>query len=230
MEACDAKRRREDVDDDRVLPASGMRQARRRYGAGMRWEDLFDDLEAQLAAQRRRSEDAELVDVVRAERARVTWMDRLRAQPGEVTVVVAGGRMTGQVVDVGPDWLLLRRRPASGEAAAGLDDALPGQGAPGSRDTVVPAAAVRALTGLLPGVVPADGIGRSLGLASVLRRLAGDRAVVRVGTADGTTLTGTPSAVGVDHLDLRCHDTDDPTGRGARWTLPFTAVTSVTLG
>ncbi|MFN8077223.1 MAG: hypothetical protein U0Q15_17630 [Kineosporiaceae bacterium] len=198
----------------------------------MRWEDLFDDLEAQLAAQRREGDEAELADVIRAERGRLEWADRLRAQPDQVAVMVEGGRLVGRVVDGGPDWVLLRDgRRVPGGAADPYESwgTGPGEGAPGSRDVVVPLGAVIAVSGLRAGAAPLQGVARRLGLAAVLRGLCRDRVAVRLGLRDGAQLVGTPASVGADHVDLRCHDGDDPRARGMSWTVPFDALTSVSL-
>ena len=45
----------------------------------MRWERLFEDLEAQLAAAQAQEQRAGLVELVRAERASTRIADRLRA-------------------------------------------------------------------------------------------------------------------------------------------------------
>ncbi len=189
-----------------------------------------------MEAQRRLEGDAELIDLVRAERSRVTWLERLRAQQGVVAVVVGAVRHQGHVVDVGADWLLMR--PVSPTAISGGASWVvsgsfqaPARGpCTGAGEVLIPTAAVQAVGGLLPGVAPLSGVvARSLGLGSVLRGLARDRSVVTVALGDGTALTGTPSAVGADHFDLRCHEPDEPSGRGPSWTLPFTAVSSLRL-
>src|SRR5690348_14990262 len=80
------------------------------YGDAVRWEWLFGDLEAQLDADERAGFEAELTDLVRAERAAVTLRDRLRAHVGcDVALhLVTGDVVRGGVHDVGPDWVLLR--------------------------------------------------------------------------------------------------------------------------
>ena len=153
------------------------------YGGPMRWDDLFADLEAQLAGQAREALDAEVAERVRIERGAVTLVDRLRAHVGaplrlDVGPVVVRGR----VVDVGGDFVL-------------VDDEGLGQ-------SVVPVPALVSVTGLGRAVAPSPGaVLRRLGLTAALRALVRDRAEVRVVT-DRTELRGTPSFVAADHLDL----------------------------
>ncbi len=49
----------------------------------MRWEGLFDDLDAQWEAEERRGRDAEVADRTRRERAGVTLHARLAAHRGQ---------------------------------------------------------------------------------------------------------------------------------------------------
>lgn len=42
----------------------------------MRWEELFDDLEARFEEQERAEAEADLVDLVRGERDRIAFVDR----------------------------------------------------------------------------------------------------------------------------------------------------------
>src|SRR3569623_619933 len=82
----------------------------RGYGDAVRWECLVGDLEAELDADDRAGFEAELTDLVRAERAAVTLRDRMRAHVGcDVALhLVTGDVVRGGVHDVGPDSLLLR--------------------------------------------------------------------------------------------------------------------------
>lgn len=98
----------------------------------MRWDRLFDDLEAQLGAEERRDRDSEVADRTRRERARVELGARFAAAVGAVLRLrlVTGATLTGELLDLGEDWLLLR-----------LEN---------GRDAVVPVAAVTVVTGLAP--------------------------------------------------------------------------------
>ena len=176
----------------------------------MRWEALFADLEAQLAAASA-TEDA---DLERAEVARTPLEDRVRAHVGATLRLRLrdGTSLVGALREAGAGWLLL-----DAERVAVL----------------VPAAAVSAVGGLSRAVAaPAGQVERRVGLGSVLRALARDRAPVRV-QVEGAVLTGTVDRVGADHLDLAEH----PAGEARRpsavrevVTVPFAALLSVRSG
>ena len=169
----------------------------------MRWEALFADLEAQLAAGRLADVRADVAELARAERASVTLAARARASIGRPLRVLVRGSdaVAGELVDAAPEWLLLAT-PAAGRA-------------------LVPTATVAGIVGLVAHAAPEAGAVESrLGLAHALRALARDRAVVRVDLG-GTELTGRVDRVGADHLDLS--DLDDASGRGS-WAVAFGAV------
>ena len=157
----------------------------------MRWEELFADLEAQARALERADDVAEIGERIRGEVARVTLVNRLRAQLSrQVSVSVWGfGDVSGLLQRVGSDWLLIEA----------------------DRDTVVPLAAVMSLVNLPPDAVSPEGVGAvssSLSLASVLRAVARDRSPIVVTRRDGRSLVGTPDRVGADFVDLALHDAE----------------------
>lgn len=157
----------------------------------MRWESLFADLEAAAEAEERAAFEAEVADAVRAERSSLELADRIRAQHGAPLAchLVNGETESGQVLDAGPDWLLLG--PAPGR--------------------LIPHAAVGSFTGLTRGAAPARGVvARRLGLSIVLRGLCQDRVPVRVRLLGGADLTGTLDRVTADHADLAVHPDDEP--------------------
>jgi hypothetical protein len=184
-----------------------------RVGAGtyrgrVRWDALFDDLEAQLA----REQAAELAAVV-AERCRAGWAstslaDRLRAHVGApVRLLLDGGhRVSGTCTDAAVEWLAVDE----GVCAA-----------------LVPVAAVAAVSGLgRPVAEPAGQVLRRLGLGHALRALARDRAGVRLVTSAGE-LAGTIDRVGADHLDLAEHSAGEarrPDAVRAVQAVPFSAL------
>jgi hypothetical protein len=178
---------------DRLFSRRRSRAGERRYGDAVRWDWLFGDLEAQLEADDRAGFEAELGDLVRAERAAISLRDRLLAHVGcDVALHLVGGgeQARGAVLDVGADWVLLR-------SAAG--------------DVLVPAGSVAAVAGLSRSAVSDGGRpARALRLNAVLRGLAGDRSPVTVELDGGVTLSGTIDRVGADHVDLAVHPLDEP--------------------
>jgi hypothetical protein len=161
----------------------------------MRWQQLFGDLEARFAAAVTADERAEDASRTRAEVGRVRLADRLRGALGEELGVRCrgAGEVSGRLVDVGPDWLLLRDV----------------QG----RELLVAAAAVRTVGGLGALAVLEEDPGPvrvHLDLRRALRGLARDRAPVQVLLDDGGVLVGTVDRVGADFLELAEHPADVP--------------------
>ncbi len=176
----------------------------------MRWEALFDDMEAQLAAARTAALRADVAELTRAERATVGLVDRLRAAQGSAVALrlAAGEPLRGTLVDVAHEWVLLDLG--------------------GAQRALVPVGAVVAVGGLGAHAAPAAGaVERRLGLGHALRALARDRAVVRVGVA-GDEVVGRLDGVGADHVDVG--GLDGAPGRRPVWTVPFAAITTVRTG
>ena len=156
----------------------------------MRWEELFEDLEALLDEQDRAAFDAEVADRERAERAALGLADRLRGQGGRRVRLrlLDGDQVEGEIGEVGEQWLTLD----------------------GAGAVLVPLAAVGTVGGLGRSAAPDDaGLVRRLPLTVVLRGLARDRATVRLRLLGGVALEGTIDRVGVDHLDLAEHPVDE---------------------
>jgi hypothetical protein len=180
----------------------------------MRWQRLFDDLEAQIEQADQAMLDAEIADRTRREMARIRLADRLRASAGESVVSrVSGlGLLCGVVEASGPDWLLVTE--------------------PVGSEVLVPLRALLTVSGLsaraaVPGSEGA--VDARLGLGYALRRIARDRSTVVVTLADGSTARGVVERVGADAFDLA-----EPVGSGVRpapaksWqTVPFHAVSAV---
>ncbi|HEU4491235.1 MAG TPA: hypothetical protein VFR74_10215 [Jiangellales bacterium] len=161
----------------------------------MRWERLFDDLEAQLEAAGQRDLATEIADRTRRELARIRLADRLRAARGhEVACRVLGaGSVVGRVAAVGPEWVLL-------EESTGCE-------------ALVPLAGLTSVGGLgLRSTVPGtEGlVGARLGLRHVLRGIARDRSPVGVTLVDGSALGGTVDRVGADFVEVAEHGPGEP--------------------
>lgn len=165
----------------------------------MRWEQLFADMEAQLAAARSADLRAEVAELARAERASVTLSARVRASVGHTLRIRLDGAepLAGTLLEAAPEWLLLATPPA--------------------RRALVPLSAVVAVDGLAIDAAPAAGVVESrLGLGQVLRALSRDRLGVRV-VSGGAEVVGRIDRVGADHLDVAELGTQ---GR-ALWAVPF---------
>ncbi len=158
----------------------------------MRWDRLFDDLEAQLEADERRELDAEVADRTRRERALLGLHERLTAclDRGPLQVRVSGELVvTGRVSGVGADWLLVDERD--------------------ERPVLIPFSAVRGITGMA-GAEQTGSVAKAFGLGAALRAVSRDRATVDVVDVDGTIVTGTIDGVGRDCLELAEHPVDLP--------------------
>jgi hypothetical protein len=178
----------------------------------MRWDALFEDLEAQIEAADAAELDAEVRDRTRTEFARVDLLGRLRASSGtELALQLRSGeRVRGTVVSLGSDWLLLEAGDADGLAG----------------ESLVPLRAVLVVHGLGSASVQAGGRGVALAgrldLRSSLRGIARDRSPVRITTDDGAQLRGIVGRVGADHVEVPA----DPRDRSGP-VVPFAALSLV---
>ena len=178
----------------------------------MRWDDLFRDLEAQLAAAAGAELDAEVADRSRREAARLALVDRARAATGHDLVLrVAGaGALAGRLDGVGSEWLLVTDGVVGSE-----------------REYLVPLSAVLSLSGLAAWTAThgeAGQVGARLGLGAVLRGIARDRSGLAVTLVDGSTFSGTLDRVGADFVEISEHGPGEPRRPGAVTgvrTVPF---------
>jgi hypothetical protein len=177
----------------------------------MRWERLFTDLEAEVAELAGQDREAEIADRTRAEVARTSWVDRVRAAIGSsVRFRLLGADMVeGTVLQVGSDWLLLRA---------------------GAHDVLVPVGAVVGVegTGLAAVAPPALGEVGAPTWSAAWRVLARDRAAVRVVRVGGSTVHGVPVRVGADFVELDPalgQRRRDPADLG-RVLVPYAAITA----
>ena len=178
----------------------------------MRWDRLFEDLEAQLALEDLRELGAEVADRTRRERALLDVHTRLLANVGATGLALRlpGRVLGGRLVDVGPDWALLETAP--------------------QRPVLVALPAVRAVSGLGRGARTPSVVAKRFGLGAALRALSRDRAVVEVCDLDGRPATGTIDVVGGDHLELAEHAPDElrrAANLTGRLLVPFWSLGSV---
>ena len=180
----------------------------------MRWQSLFDDLEAQLDAALAAELAGEVAELTRLEAGRVRLSDRLAEATGAAVVVTlpGSGVVRGRVLDAGIDWLLLD------EGAA--------------RESLIPLQAVLGISGVGARTAPpgAEGeVGKRLDLRWALRGLARSRAGVAVTLRDGTTVTGTFDRVGADHVDLAEHAPGEARRSAAVRSVRLVPLTAVVL-
>ena len=119
----------------------------------MRWDELFDDLEARLVEEDRRDLEAEVADRTRRERALLGLQDRLSANQGgrPITVRVTGaGTVVGRVTGVGADWVLVAERP--------------------QQPVLIAFAAIRTITGASARSEQVGAVAKAFGLGSALVR------------------------------------------------------------
>ncbi len=177
----------------------------------MRWDDLFEDLEAQGAEMHRAALDAEVADRTRRERAQVTLRSRLAVTAGAVRMALVGGVVVeGVVDDTGSDWCVIR--DVSG------------------RQWLVPFWAMLHVEGLGWSGAGEGDVGRRLRIGFALRGLARDRAPVYLHLLGEGVWSGTIDAVGADHLDFGEHPIDVPRRAVNVRTIrvvPFSAIVAV---
>jgi hypothetical protein len=183
----------------------------------VRWQRLFDDLEAQIEAQDIAEFEAEVSERARYEMGRLRLIDRLRPAVGhEIDVrCVGAGALRGRLERVGADWLLLEEQPG--------------------RHGLTPCAAIMAVAGLgaLSAPPGSEGPVRSrLDFRYALRGIARDRSPVQVVLVDGSTVAGTLDRVGADFVELAEHPQGEPRRvaavRGVR-TMPLDALAVVRI-
>jgi hypothetical protein len=156
----------------------------------MRWDGLFADLEAQADALANAERAAEVEERTRGEVGALGLLDRARGAVGaDLRLRLDGGHMvTGRLVRVGADWLLLAE----------------GSG----REALVAMAGVVTVRGFsrlsaVPG--SARPVESRLGLRQALRGVARDRSPVRMQVRDGTTVEATIDRVGADFVEGAAH-------------------------
>jgi hypothetical protein len=181
----------------------------------MRWDALFEDLEAQLAARRQLDFEAEIAERARVDSAGVQLADRLRGSLGlSIRVhVCSGSAFEGTLSHAGSEALV-------------LDEP--------QHQVLIPYAAAVHYGGLSRlAVTEASKVRQRLGLASALRGLAGNRARVTILVSRGPVeagLHGVIDTVGRDFLDLALtpEGADRHAGSVRKvLTVPFAAVAGI---
>ena len=202
----------------------------------MRWDRLFDDLQAQMDGEGQRELDLEVSDRTRRERAQVGLHERFMAHRGlRVELRLAAGVLvSGSVADAGSDWLLVEDLGHQGGSGHTRGAEERGGLAPFGA-SLVPFASIVSITGL--GVRAAAGPGvataKRFGLGYALRGLSRDRSVVSLTDISGSVTTGTIDAVGADALDLSEHPADLARRAEnvlARRVIPFSEIVVVRNG
>ncbi|WP_077490059.1 hypothetical protein [Sinomonas mesophila] len=183
----------------------------------MRWDSLFDDFEAQLASATLLEHEAHVAELVRAEQAGLGLVDRLRGHGGAPAELLlrAGVRLRGRITQLADAWFVVDAAPHS---------------------ALVPVGAVVSVSGL--GRVArseASAVRRTLSLASGLRALARDRALVSCfadgGAGEPHVIVGTIDTVGRDYIELAVRRDDAWSAASASTALvPFGSLIAVRSG
>lgn len=163
----------------------------------MRWEQLFDDLERQLAVEQQRDRLAEVPELIRADWARSELVSRVRVLRGRpVRMTCVDTDVEGTLGRVSREWLSVDTGPATGTVVVRFD-------------------AVELFHELPPRHEdPDDGVLDHLGFGHALRGVAAQRGSVAVTTTRGTRVAGRIVAVGADYVDVR-------EASGRRLVVPF---------
>jgi hypothetical protein len=164
----------------------------------MRWDALFDDLEAQAALLDQAARAAEVEERTRGEVGTLALWERARAAIGTpLRLRLAGGAaLAGRLVRAGPNWWLLD------------EDSV--------REAVIATTRLISVRGLgrysaAPGT--AGVVESRIGLRQVLRGIARDRCAVRLHLVDGSTVDATIDRIGADFVEVATHAAGEPRRR-----------------
>lgn len=198
----------------------------------MRWERLFDDLEAQAAAEWEAERALLDSESERLRVSRLTLRERLQAlrdplgRRDAIRLEVEGwGARLGRIVSVGVDWLAVEL--PDGPSLLGIvpQEAL--------RDLRLSHADLLASARVTGGSASAgEALAQRVALGFVLRDLARRRVAVQIHLRSGAALTGTIDRAGADHLDLAEHDAAvarHPDAVAAHRIIPFAAIAAVVV-
>jgi len=192
----------------------------------VRWENFFDDLEGQLAAEWEAERAALDTEAERLRLSRVALRERLtmlvdreRDTAPPSFEVADGTVLSAEITGVGADWVALD---------GGHSGAL-----------VVPFASIAAIgmphADMLRSARPAaarSALAERMSLGFVVRDLVRRRVAVAVHLLRGRTFAGTIDRAGADHLDIALHEPGTPR-RASEVTghriVPFAAVAWIRL-
>jgi hypothetical protein len=186
----------------------------------MRWDQLFDDLEAQFDDLADAEMRAELGDRQRVAAGAISMVERLSGASGRQVRcrTAAGITLAGRLSRVGPDWLLIEESPG--------------------RDAVLAMRAVTAIEGLSAATGPAmTGLDLRLNLRHAARGLARDRSPVSMVVSGGvgepaglyTEITGTLDRVGADFMELAVHAPWEPRRNASVRSVVLIPLTAIVL-
>ena len=182
----------------------------------MRWDALFNDMEAQFVESDKLSMEAEISERVRADAAGIGVADRIRGSVGTLVKVhlESGAILEGILSYAGADAVVLSDR---------------------RQQVLIPHSAVSTYTGLGRfSVGEPSAVRRRIGLSNALRALARDRSELTV-TLRGrdirdSGLTGVIDRVGLDHIDVavvRPGEARRASDVGQVSTIPFSALAAI---
>ena len=182
----------------------------------MRWDALFNDLEAQFAEGGKLSMEAEISERARADAAGVSVADRLRGSLGMLVKVhlESGAVFEGALTYAGADAFVLNDK---------------------RQQVLIPHGAVSRYAGLGRfSVGEPSAVRRRIGLSNALRALARDRSELTV-TLRGrdirdSGLTGVIDRVGLDYIDVavvRPGEARRASDVGQVSTIPFSALAAI---
>ena len=179
----------------------------------MSWEqrllDLFEDLEQQAEGAALAARDAEVAELARAEYSEIDLAARYHASVGS-HVELAGPHglvVRGRLTRVGADWCLVTDDRANGAEP---------------QEWVLVLACLVSARGLASHAVPPSSrpLTARLGLGSVLRSVAEERAPVTLVRTDGERRRGQVRRVGKDFWELASEG-------GGLEVVPFSAVAAL---
>lgn len=186
------------------------------YAGRMRWDALFNDMEAQFAEGDTLSMEAEISERARAEAAGMGVADRLRGSVGTLVKVhlESGAVFEGTLTYAGADAFVLNDK---------------------RHQVMIPHGAVSRYAGLGRFSVGEPSIVRSrIGLSNALRALARDRSELTVALRGGdmrdSGVTGVIDRVGLDYIDLagiRPGEARRALHVGQVSTIPFSALAAI---